>query len=1299
MSATITPQRWQQIQALFDAALARTVPERDAFLAETCAGDPALRAAVLALLAHEAELQRDNFLPSRSAPIPFAPGSGNTALAGGYFTSSPSAPVTFSPAPAPAAASLPPLPDCEVRGELGRGGMGVIYQVWQARLNRMVALKVISARACASPEERARFRTEAEALARLQHPNIVQIHELGEHNDQPYLVLELVEGGSLSRKLAGAPFPPPQAARLIETLARAMHYAHGRGVVHRDLTPSNVLLAEDGTPKITDFGLAKKLDEVGQTASGAILGTPSYMAPEQARGQSKEIGPATDVYALGAILYECLTGRPPFKAATTLDTLQQVVRYDPLPPRQLQPGVPRDLETICLKSLQKEARKRYGSAADLAEDLRRFQAGEPIAARPVGTLERGWRWCRRNPVVAGLLTAVAAAMLLGTAVSWYFAADASRQADRARANEADAKQKEADAVAARNDLARTAEDLKRSRDEVETTLARSLLRPLALQVQPGQTPPLSEPEVGALWELAASRDERLGVRFVQEALRGPVQTRQLRGRALYALQAAVALDDARRAKVEKVLAEGLQAPGSTPEQQVDVALTLAQLGVQDSALAGKVAAILTRALSRRPGPFDWQQLAQSLAAVAARMEPKEAAATLTRAISRTRWPPALQQLAESLSAVAARMEPKEAAVVCGQAAAALTLTMAKATDWEALAPLARGLSAVAARMEPKEAAAVCGRAADALTLALARTTDTSGLWHLAQGLSAVSAWMEPKAAAGVCGQAAALTLTLARTTDADASSSLARGVSALAPCMEPTEAAEVAATLTRAMTETTNEYRLQQLAQGLSAVADRMEPKAAGKAAATLTRAMAKTVEPFALRELARGLSAVAGRLEPEEAVVVCGQAAATLTQALSGTTDWQALPPLAQGLSAAATRMGPKEAGEAAAALAQALSRTTAWQALPPLAQGLSAVAARMEPKAAAVVCGQTAATLTQTLAKTADPFAMQQLAEGLAAVAGRMEPKDADVAASTLAQAMANTPDGQGLPHLARGLTAVAARMGPEAAAEAAASLARATAKTTNPFALGQLAQGLSAVAARLKPEEAAPVCARVAALLPRAMTGTTNTHGLRQLAQGLSALAGRMEPKEAGRVCGQAAATLGQTMSQTTDGDQLQALVAGLTAVAGRLEAKEAAAVSGQAAAAVLGQALSTRDPNALSWLPEGLSAILLREDASRLAQRGSGVAGAVGVLGAPGSVLIAPVLLRPLRPPLPAQTLVDVLKHPSCVGEARRLVLDELQRHSQRPFADQWEFVRFAREQKLDLDLKTPPQRPGSPAVNR
>jgi WD40 repeat protein len=285
--------------------------------------------------------------------------------------------------------------------------MGVVYQARQVRLNRPVALKMILAGQHAAAEAGARFLAEAQAVAKLQHPNIVQIFHIDEHAGCPYFEMEYVGGGSLAARLDGTPRPHREATRLVETLAHAMAEAHWLGVVHRDLKPGNILLTPEGVPKVADFGLAKLLNvKSGLTRTDSVLGSPSYMAPEQAEGNAKDVGPAADVYALGAILYELLTGRPPFRGATVLETLQQVKTAEPVPPSRLVPGLPRDAETIALKCLQKEPAKRYELATTLADDLRRYQAGEPIVARPVGAAERTWRWCKRNRTLAALAAAV-----------------------------------------------------------------------------------------------------------------------------------------------------------------------------------------------------------------------------------------------------------------------------------------------------------------------------------------------------------------------------------------------------------------------------------------------------------------------------------------------------------------------------------------------------------------------------------------------------------------------------------------------------------------------------------------------------------------------------------------------------------------------------------------------------------------------------------------------------------------------------------------------------------------------------
>jgi serine/threonine-protein kinase len=321
------------------------------------------------------------------------------------FPTSPD-PGGASPPVRPDHTILPQIPGYELESLLGRGGMGVVFRGRHLRLNRTVALKMLLAGAYAGPRERERFQREAEAVAGLRHPNVVQVYDIGDADGRPYFTMEFVEGGSLAKKLSGAPQPARQAATLVATLAAAVQAAHQSGIVHRDLKPANVLLTADGTPKVSDFGLARRLDgEADLTWTGTAMGTPSYMAPEQVRGKTAAVGPTTDVYALGAILYELLTGRPPFRSETEAETLQLVIAEGPVSPSRLNPGVPRDLETVCLKCLHKEPHLRYPTATALAEDLDRFLRGEAIAARPERWAGRLARRVRRRPVFSAAVAA------------------------------------------------------------------------------------------------------------------------------------------------------------------------------------------------------------------------------------------------------------------------------------------------------------------------------------------------------------------------------------------------------------------------------------------------------------------------------------------------------------------------------------------------------------------------------------------------------------------------------------------------------------------------------------------------------------------------------------------------------------------------------------------------------------------------------------------------------------------------------------------------------------------------------
>jgi hypothetical protein len=1200
--------------------------------------------------------------------------------------------------------ALPIVPGYEIVSELGRGGMGVVYMARQIRLKRIVALKMILSGSHAGADELGRFRAEALAVARLQHPGIVQIFEVGEADGKPFLALEFIDGGSLARKVKGKSLPPRQAARLVEDLAQAVHYAHQQGVVHRDLKPANILLTSGKfVPKITDFGLAKQFDsEAGglsadaPTPSGAILGTPSYMAPEQAAGKGKTVGPAADVYALGAILYELLTARPPFKAANHLDILVQVLSNDPVPPSQLQPKVPRDLETICLKCLHKDQGKRYATAEELAQDLHRFLAGEPIVARRVGRWEKAVKWVRRNPVVSGLLAAVVLVLIAGTVLSLSFAlrGDDTFAAEAARRN---------------------VEQANEARDR---ELVRGLVRALALQ--PG---PFSDAEIKALWDLASSRRSNLGPRFVEQALSSPMTIKQLRNRAEAALHAATGLDVDKRAQIEGLLIEAMQAQGRDVEQRTDLALVSIALGNLTPKAANHVAQVLNLAIAKRNNPMgsledrnDLVMLGNRLSTLAAQMSPSEAVATLINAIATRPGPWLLEPLANGICGNAKNLTPREAA----QAATKLTQALARkdypvsgCDEW-----VAKALAAVAMQADPKTAAAM-------LCSAMQMRVSTRAIKWLTESLAIVAGRLEPQDAAK-----AAFFITKAMSkADRDSVRILARALPTLADRLTEADADQAAAIIYQSMAEREAlptgqaERELTGLAQALAAIMSRLRGKNAVRARAKFTEILLSDISglnvqgwadwlgavarhldradaaaigeilgqamvkghPANRAALARGLGAVACRLDPKRA----GRVAAILTRFVETNTNAH----VAEALGTVATRLAPEDVERATRLLAEALRKASVFWHAQELARALLALADRMEPDRAALA----SFVLIQAIPK--HHGAGQELTKALSAVAARLDSR-ATEAATMLAEIMSRTSgvflDFQ---ELAGCLRILASRLGPTDAARVASVFKQKLTNTPGDIwgLLGNaaLAKGIAVFAARMHAMEAAVICAQSTRALADAMQTTNDVRAISAFAEGLAALTEFVEPKDAIAFNVQTCSILEKMIKKTNNYDQLATLATGLAAVSARLERKDRNRLCFRVNALFVKAIAKPLDSFQSDQIGRGLAALAERLEPS---------AAAASIMYALTKNLpmsdyrrfyARAMLTRRLQllvSKMSMPEIVELLKNPICVGLAQSIILEQLQQKHRVVFADQWAFIRFVQEKKMGLDFVTPPNPP-------
>jgi hypothetical protein len=1060
------------------------------------------------------------------------------------------------------------VPGYEVLSSLGRGGMGVVYKARHTGLGRVVALKMVLSGAHASEVDRARFRTEAEAIARLQHPNVVQVFEVGEHAGVPYLALEFCPGGSLEQKLSGTPLPPGEAAALVEALARAMQAAHDKGVIHRDLKPANVLLASPGresgelVPKITDFGLAKKLGEAGQTASGAVLGTPSYMAPEQAEykpdAPARDIGPACDVYALGAILYECLTGRPPFRAATALDTILQVISDEPVPPARLQSGTPRDLETICLKCLQKAPTNRYASAAALADDLRRFRQGEVIAARPVGRLERAWKWAKRRPAAAALLAVSGLAGLalvgtVGTAAAVVYGKNQDLTAALGRATEAEqlardeAEKARAAEGKARDEAekARTAEGHARDQAEkAEVALFDGLLRPVGNhwneQLDPAEKQALGD---------VARLDERLRLRFLERGLSQPESAERLGRRTGFVIDAVAGKDAAMRERVRAAALAALRRDGADWRARVAGTLLANALGERSPQFAREGVVALLEGAARttgRSGVVTGEQtyfavaeyLSRQLDAAGAGAAAGAALADLDLCSVTAAGIGARSQLAWMVTTLAPRMDTASARDTVAQVVQAI----AKKPNVGARSEMARAVAALAARIPPAEAAPVCLDAATPLVRAIAQEPHTQ--FNLAEVVAALAGHMDSAEAARVCADAAVpLARDIPMWANFNLRSQMARTVPALAPRLSAPDAAEVAALLVQDFAKETHPNVRFDLAGAIVALAPRMSPAKAAplcaQVATPLALANAKERNTYPLARLAHTVAALAGHMDAADAAKVCAEAAAPLGPAILSERNPNTRQQLVNALTDLALRMNTGQAAkvcaETVASLAQAIAKEPNPIVRSELAQAVAALAIRMKASEGARLCAEVAAPLARDIRDGANAYARPHLAGAVAVLAARMDPAEAArlcaEAAAPLVQAIPKEPSPIGRHSLAQGVAALAARMDAvEAArvcAQAATPLAQTIAQEPDSDLRYERAQLLATLAARMDPAEAAKLCAEIATPLARAVHAGANPYTRSLRAGAVAALAARMDAAEAARVCAQAADPLAEAI----------------------------------------------------------------------------------------------------------------------------------------------------------------------------
>ncbi len=1199
-------------------------------------------------------------ISSTEAPIP-ATGGGDATQ-----TRLPGSGSAAPPLPAPVGTAVPQqVGRFSIRRFLGEGVFGRVYEAYDQSLRREVALKVAKPEQLASPGRVRRFEREAQAAAGLTHPNIVGVYDHGQDGPHHYIAMTFIRGRSLESLLeeqpAGRALPLEQAAGIVRKLAEALAYAHRHEVIHRDVKPANVLIDEQGEPLLADFGLAARADEEHRETRGGALGTPAFTAPEQWQGKA---GPGSDQYSLGCLLFELLTGQTPFAGGNDGHYMFLHLNEPPPSPRRLRAEVPRDLETVCLKCLQKEPARRYADCQALADDLRRWLEGEPIAARRVGRIESAVKWVRRNPVVARLLAAVIVAVVLGTTISVAFGLHARQREKEART----------------------------ALEAVEDNLAVGLLRPLG---HFKHEIALNDFELEAVEELASLPRERDRVRrlFLTRALEKPGTAGQLGRRLEEAVIAAVGLRQDLRRETMREAARCLADGDTSREAKVVCARLLAQLRCEEPDAVALAASTLIDEMAQEVDPRSLNSLSEAFAALATKLPPEQAGTQVDHIVglaTKTTDPDSFNSLSAAFVALAGKLTAGQAGKQAGMLAERIVVA-AKTTDADSLGKVSGTFATLAGKLPAEQAGKQAGTLAGRIVKLAVKTNDIATVNTLSQAFVRLVGKL-PAEQAGTLGNR--IVELADETIDPASMGKLSGAFATLARRLQSEQAGKQAGTLAGRIVDlavkTSDPNTVNTLSKVFVRLAGNLPPEQAGKQAGTLAGRIVDLAvkrtdqDPDSPNSLTEALTTLAGKLPAEQADTL----AERIVDFAAKTSHPVTLRILSEAFAALAGKLPAEQAGKRARMLSERIvvlfTRSIDHDSLRTLSQAFAILAAKLPAEQA----GKQATTLADRIvvlaANSTDPNSLNSLSEAFAALPGQLPAEQAGKVAGELAEHIvefaAKTRNLDSLNRLTQAFLALAGKLPVKQAGKHTGTLASRivelaplqldSAMPIDVDSLNSLSQAFTALAGKLPAEQAGTLAERIVDFAAKKSHPVT----LRILSEAFAALAGKLPAEQAGNRAFRIAGQIVKVAGKTTAAEALTELLNAFTALPGKPP-------EGQATIIVL---QLTR----FSHKPQSTIGSFGVGDGSFGYQAQHAVHGGrlhPGPLGGPGDERQP---LDRLLPLIGTQAILEALKQPSCVGTTRSALLKHLGKKYNRSFGDVWQLVEYLKQLHQDLGLESP-----------